>query len=325
MSNASSKVANGFADLMAASIVASQRGGAEALQMVDVAVGRLASALDDWAELHILVDDEPKTETGITDPVTGTVVVTYHCGHVHGLANGDQMLGALCPTCKGALDAAEGAETAGEPWLSSFNEDPPPDGEMYDDGMTFITGTGQILRGVHAASRCAGRPCVIHNPSDHRMRGWPTNFRTGGLFDIKPAHMERMCEHGTGHPDPDDAAFWASRGVDVGVHGCDGCCGARTEDVPVSPGVSERVADGRTLAPRPGDAVYEEQLKALPAVGSLIEDSRDIAWRVHDYDVGMDSIVLRSMQTGNDVKYRRSLFLELWDLGAFHEYDDFGR
>jgi hypothetical protein len=32
--------------------------------------------------------------------------------------------------------------------------------------------------------------------------------------------MERICEHGIGHPDPDqimrDEAGW--------VHGCDGCC-----------------------------------------------------------------------------------------------------
>jgi hypothetical protein len=37
--------------------------------------------------------------------------------------------------------------------------------------------------------------------------------------------FERHCEHGVGHPDPDDAAWHtmiARR--DLNVHGCDGCC-----------------------------------------------------------------------------------------------------
>lgn len=88
----------------------------------------------------------------------------------------------------------------------------------------YTTGVGQKIGSVHPPEQCAGRPCVIHDPSDHHMRAWPTNFRTGGMFDIKPAHMERICPHGVGHPDPDDAAFQASIGSDVGVHGCDGCC-----------------------------------------------------------------------------------------------------
>lgn len=89
---------------------------------------------------------------------------------------------------------------------------------------TFVTGTRQVIHDVHRRTECAGRPCVIHAPSDHHMQDWPTNFRTGGWLDIKPPHMERMCEHGVGHPDPDDVAFWNSRGVNVSIHGCDGCC-----------------------------------------------------------------------------------------------------
>jgi hypothetical protein len=89
---------------------------------------------------------------------------------------------------------------------------------------TYETGTGQIIRGVHSENLCEGRGCVIHHPSDHHMKDWPTNFRTGGAFDIKGPHMERICEHGIGHPDPDDYAFLKSQGEDVGTHGCDGCC-----------------------------------------------------------------------------------------------------
>ena len=88
----------------------------------------------------------------------------------------------------------------------------------------YTSGTGQVIVGVHSASECEGRNCVIHNPSAHHMNGWATNFRSGGPFDIKPPHMERICAHGVGHPDPDDAAFWHTRGQDITVHGCDGCC-----------------------------------------------------------------------------------------------------
>jgi hypothetical protein len=88
----------------------------------------------------------------------------------------------------------------------------------------YVTGMKQVIRNLHSPDACAGRPCVIHNPSDHSMREFPTNWRDGGMFDIKPPHMERICPHGVGHPDPDDAAYQASVGQDVSVHGCDGCC-----------------------------------------------------------------------------------------------------
>lgn len=85
----------------------------------------------------------------------------------------------------------------------------------------FQSGTGQILRQVHPADKCAGTHCVIHNPSDHHMRDWPTNFRGGGGFlDPGPIWTERICpDHGVGHPDPDDP--FAPK-----EHGCCGCCHA---------------------------------------------------------------------------------------------------
>lgn len=97
---------------------------------------------------------------------------------------------------------------------------------LYNDGAydVYVTGTGQVLRGVHDPALCAGRPCVVHAPSDHVMRAFPTHWRHGGAFDIKPPHMERICPHGIGHPDPDDVAYLRSIGEDVSVHGCDGCC-----------------------------------------------------------------------------------------------------
>ena len=95
---------------------------------------------------------------------------------------------------------------------------------LHEGGAVYVTGTGQVLRGVHKAADCQGRHCVIHDPSGHNMSDWPTNFRTGDAFDIKPPHMERICPHGVGHPDPDDAEYWRSRHQEVSVHGCDGCC-----------------------------------------------------------------------------------------------------
>ncbi len=84
---------------------------------------------------------------------------------------------------------------------------------------TYETGTGQLLQ-VHAREDCSGR-CPIHAPSNHSLRTVPTHWRDDrGL-------MERICEHGIGHPDPDDLYFRVTHGEGVegaGVHGCDGCC-----------------------------------------------------------------------------------------------------
>jgi hypothetical protein len=98
----------------------------------------------------------------------------------------------------------------------------PPDGLFLPDLNAYVPGTGgRVLGNVHEASLCAGRGCVVHHPSDHSMRSFPTSWRHSGLFDVKPPHMERICPHGVGHPDPDDLAF---QGGAIATHGCDGCC-----------------------------------------------------------------------------------------------------
>ena len=90
--------------------------------------------------------------------------------------------------------------------------------------QVYKTGTGQLLVNVHPVDEnCIHYGCVIHQPSDHRMRDWPTHFRSDREL------MERMCPHRIGHPDPDQLAFLArTQGKQVaeaeGVHGCDGCC-----------------------------------------------------------------------------------------------------
>lgn len=76
---------------------------------------------------------------------------------------------------------------------------------------------------LHPASQCdRSTPCVIHRPSDHHMKGWMMCFR----FDIGVPLVERVCEHGVGHPDPDSLRYFLERGdyEHLSVHGCDGCC-----------------------------------------------------------------------------------------------------
>jgi len=96
----------------------------------------------------------------------------------------------------------------------------------------YVTGTGQKIIRTHSIKDCEGFPCVIHNPSEHRMSSYPTHWREDrGL-------MERMCPHGVGHPDPDDIAHKKrTRGAKYAeiesIHGCcgSGCCiERRSED-----------------------------------------------------------------------------------------------
>ena len=86
--------------------------------------------------------------------------------------------------------------------------------------MTFITDAEGIhLVNVHPMNKCIGRPCVIHSPTNHHMRSWKLHWRSDRAI------FERICEHGIGHPDPDQFDYWKSIGQDwQAVHGCDWCC-----------------------------------------------------------------------------------------------------
>jgi hypothetical protein len=86
------------------------------------------------------------------------------------------------------------------------------------------------LYGVHPEEQCAGGSCVVHSPSSHAMSTWPLHWREDRGF------FERLCNHGVGHPDPDQTAFWRRRFDDgeaetLEVHGCCGCCGAGVGDL----------------------------------------------------------------------------------------------
>jgi len=78
-----------------------------------------------------------------------------------------------------------------------------------DDRRVKLVGGSTIY--AHDKTQCDKEVCCIHNPSDHHMKEWPQNWRSDRGM------MERICPHGTGHPDPDDLN-------EDTVHGCDGCC-----------------------------------------------------------------------------------------------------
>ena len=90
-------------------------------------------------------------------------------------------------------------------------------GRFY--GKVFHAIGGENWRNVHSADKCAGENCVIHNPSEHCMRNWRMHLRETTL-------VERICEHGIGHPDPDSvkALNKITGQTSWGIHGCDGCC-----------------------------------------------------------------------------------------------------
>jgi hypothetical protein len=94
-------------------------------------------------------------------------------------------------------------------------------GHVYEP--IFGSYVGVVTIRCHDPRNCAGQSgCAIHRPSEHHMRDWRLSFRADKYC------MERQCEHGKGHPDPDDLAYHISRGQgDVGIHGCDGCCRAQ--------------------------------------------------------------------------------------------------
>ena len=74
----------------------------------------------------------------------------------------------------------------------------------------------------HEERQCKMDFCTLHNRSNHHMRDLPQSFRFDRMI------MERICEHGIGHPDPDE--FRIRNGEDDGVHGCDGCCRSNSSE-----------------------------------------------------------------------------------------------
>lgn len=72
--------------------------------------------------------------------------------------------------------------------------------------------SGIHVGGVHHSALCEGRPCTIHNRSDHAMRSWPQVWHLGRVM--------RVCKHGANHADPDSPP--GAR--ECLPEWCDGCC-----------------------------------------------------------------------------------------------------
>lgn len=98
---------------------------------------------------------------------------------------------------------------------------------FQDDGRTlkiFVTqkDDGMDTFGpykIHSQKTCEG-PCPFHSPSDHPLKDAKIHIR-----DDKMMLVERICEHGVGHDDPDSVAYFKAHGEEwAGTHGCDGCC-----------------------------------------------------------------------------------------------------
>lgn len=83
---------------------------------------------------------------------------------------------------------------------------------------TFTLPNGQILVNVHPAEACEGRWCVVHDPL-------PTYDRADLYWRNDRGIFEVICDHGVGHPAPEQYLYWSlTDQMWQGIHGCDGCC-----------------------------------------------------------------------------------------------------
>lgn len=106
-----------------------------------------------------------------------------------------------------------------------------PDESFRDDGETYRTGTGQLLRNVHAAKSCVGRFCVIHRPCKGPWDTWPTRWCGDEPGDIWRG-FERICPCGVGHPAVE--MHWTA--ANIPAHGCCGRC-------PCGPAACDEITD----------------------------------------------------------------------------------
>jgi hypothetical protein len=85
------------------------------------------------------------------------------------------------------------------------------------EDRAYCEHTNVVLIYVHKKGQCKGTYCTLHNRSNHHLRSWPQ------LWDPQIFAMQRICEHGVAHTDPDEI------NTDVVVRfehesQCDGCC-----------------------------------------------------------------------------------------------------
>lgn len=92
---------------------------------------------------------------------------------------------------------------------------------LIKDGWDFVTSDGAFKLTTHEWNDdCLEFGCPVHNPNVNWPLAYaPYNWRTDRGI------MERICEHGIGHPDIDSARYLERNGREYkNIHGCDGCC-----------------------------------------------------------------------------------------------------
>lgn len=91
------------------------------------------------------------------------------------------------------------------------------------ENSVFEYAPDKFIKNIHRKRNCEGRPCVIHNPSNHVMRSFPLHWRSDRYM------FERICPCGVGHPDPDhmwwyESVYGKENARIEAIHGCCGCC-----------------------------------------------------------------------------------------------------
>lgn len=113
------------------------------------------------------------------------------------------------------------------------------------------------LTNVHSPRACADAlGCGIHNrPSNHALKDAKMLWRNDRGI------LERLCEHGVGHPDADSAAYLASIGrSNDNIHGCDGCCIGKPEsEADKKPEFWASMRIEAAKGPRPVDVLFGEE------------------------------------------------------------------
>lgn len=132
----------------------------------------------------------------------------------------------------------------------------------------FVDDFGTKLVDVHEEGTCMGEFCTIHKNSEHSMRDFKQRWRSDRAL------MERVCEHGVGHPDPDEIGLDESG---RGVHGCDGCCLAILElDV---------ITEAQELVVKifKNDGVLDERQRTLGLINDMVADKKK--WTLEQVEV----------------------------------------
>lgn len=148
------------------------------------------------------------------------------------------------------------------------------------------------MQNVHNPELCRGRGCAIHDhPSVHPLMDAPLNWREDRGI------LERICEHGIGHPDYDSAKYLESIGQGYeNIHGCDFCCHSTPTETGydmVVEAISELDTQMYLIAEQSqfvnDNTLYRAWVKAvIPSLIKLLLEAEDaLATCTHPEDIAM--------------------------------------